>query len=183
MLSLTLILTLTLILNEAQNCRVRRVMPWIGIQDIKTSSLQAVTFWKYGGDNQVKRAPASKSSFTISSTNAVINCILGPHYPGNSGDLAGTYLRIYCILCPRRPRTYPGLMRGDIFIKKAGNLLPQDVHICRDSDQRCPGLWGGNIPGYLQEKCTPQSGQYLGLYLGHHKVQNWIPGQVPAIPR
>ena len=87
----------------------------------------------------------------------VINCIPGPHYLGNSGDLAGTYPGIYRILCPRRPGTYPGLMRGDISVKKARNLLLRDVHICQDSDQRCPGLWGGDLPGDLQEKCPPQS--------------------------
>ena len=90
---------------------------------------------------------------------AVINCTPGPHYPGNSGDLAGTHPWIYRILCPRRPRTYPGLMRGDLSVKRASsrNLLPRNVNICWDSDQRRPGLWGGDLPGDLQEKCPPQS--------------------------
>ena len=87
---------------------------------------------------------------------AVINCIPDPHYPSNSGDLAETYPGIYRTLCPRRG-TYLGLTRGDISIKMAGNLLPQDVHICWDSDKRRPGLWGGVLPEDLQEKCPPQS--------------------------
>ena len=58
--------------------------------------------------------------------NAVINCIPGPHYPGNSRLLAGIYPGIYRILCPRRPGTYRGLMRGDISFKRNGNL-PRDV--------------------------------------------------------
>ena len=50
-------------------------------------------------------------------------------------------------------------MWGDISVKRAGNLLPQDVHICWDSDQRRPGLtlWSEDLPGYLQEKFPPQS--------------------------
>ena len=103
---------------------------------------------------------------------AVNNCIPSPHYLGISRDLAGTNPGISRILCPRRPGTYPGLMRGDISLKRAWNLLPRDVRICQDSDQRCPELWGWDLPRDLQER------QYHGLYLGHHKVQNWI----PAIP-
>ena len=80
-----------------------------------------------------------------------------PYYLGNSGDLAGTYPGIYRILCPRRPGNYLGLTWGDISIKRAGNLLPRDVHICRDSDQRYLGLWGGDLPRDLQEKFPPQS--------------------------
>ena len=34
---------------------------------------------------------------------------------------------------------------------------PGCPHICQDSDQRRPGLWGRNLPGDLQEKCPPQS--------------------------
>ena len=123
--------------------------------------------------------------------NAVINCILGPHYPGNSGDLAGTYLGIYRILCPRRPGTYPGLMQGDISVKRAGNILPRDVHTCQDSDQRRPGLWDRDILRDLQEKFPLQSRQYTGLYIKHHKVQTapcaawrtdiWIAKSLPEL--
>ena len=51
---------------------------------------------------------------------------LAPSYLGNSRDLAGTYLGIYRILYPRRPGTYPGLMQGDISLKRVWNL-PWDV--------------------------------------------------------
>ena len=106
-----------------------------------------------------------------------------PHYPGNSHVRAGTYPGIYRILCPHRPRTYPGLMRGDIYIKKADNLLSLDVSICQDSDQRCPGLWGGELRGDLQEKCPRSSGYYPGLYLGYHKVQKFNPRASPRYCR
>ena len=90
----------------------------------------------------------------VLSYNAVIKCIPGPHYPGNSRGLAGTYLGIYRILCPRRPGTYPGLMRGDISVKRAGNLLPRDVETLTKGAR---GYGAGTYPGDLQEKCPPQS--------------------------
>ena len=66
---------------------------------------------------------------------------------------------IYRILCPRRSGTYPGLMQGNISIKRAGNLLHRVVNICQYSDQRRPGSWGRetDLPMDLQEKCPPQS--------------------------
>ena len=76
----------------------------------------------------------------------VFNCIPAPpHYLDNSRDLAGTYPGIYRILCPRRPGIYPRLTLGDLSVKMARNLLPRDVHICLDSDQRHPWLWGGDL--------------------------------------
>ena len=45
------------------------------------------------------------------------------------------------------------------------------------------GYGAGTYP-VIYKKFVPRSpGQYPGLYLGHHKVQNRIPGQVPAIGR
>ena len=149
-------------------------------QDLKTQICQDSHIWR----SKICPGPWTHIYIQFSihlhsfENNAVINCI-PPHYPGNSQDLVGTYLGVYRILCPRRPGTYPGFTRGDISVKRAGNLLPRVVHICQDSDQRHPGLWGGDLPGDLQEKCPRQ---YPGLYLGHHKVQKWIPWQVPAIP-
>ena len=82
---------------------------------------------------------------------------LASHYPGNSRDLVRTYLGISTILCPCRTGTYPGLMRGDISVKRDGNLLPPNVHICQNSVQRRSGLWGRDLPGDLQEKFPPKS--------------------------
>ena len=87
----------------------------------------------------------------------MINGIPGPHHPGNSRVLAATYPGIYRILCPHRPGTFPRLMRGDISFKTSRYLLPRDVCICKNIDQRFLGLWGGDLPEYLQEKCPPQS--------------------------
>ena len=106
-----------------------------------------------------------------------------PHYPGNSGDLVGTYPGIYRILCPRRPGTYPGLTRGDISIKRAGNLLPRDVHICRDSDQRGLQLWGGDLPGDLQEKRPPQSRAVPGAVPWTSQRTKLNPRVSPRYPR
>ena len=106
-----------------------------------------------------------------------------PHYLGNSRDLAGTYLGIYRILCPHRPSTYPGLMRGDLSVKRARNLLPRDVHICRDSDQRRPGLWGGDLPGALQEKCPPQSRAVTGAVPWTSQSTKLNPRASPHYPR
>ena len=110
---------------------------------------------------------------------AVINCIPGPHHMGNSGDLGGDLPGdLQSIVSPQ---TWD-LPRGRYFSRKGCKSTTQDVRICCDSDQRRLGLWGGDLPRDLQEKCAPQSQAHLGLYLGHHKVQNWIPGQFPAIP-
>ena len=110
---------------------------------------------------------------------AVINCIPDPHYPGNSRVLAGTFPGIYRILCPRRPGTYPGLMRGNNSFKRARNL-PLDVRISQDSNQRCPGLWGGTYPGICKKNIPLSPEQYPGLYLGHHKFES--PGKSPLSP-
>ena len=85
---------------------------------------------------------------------SIVSC---PPYPGNSRDLAGALPRDLQNMWPRRPGSYPGLMRGDISVKRAGSLLLQDVRICQDSDQRHQGLWGGDLPRDLQEKCSLQS--------------------------
>ena len=121
------------------------------------------------------------SAFQNCVHNAVINCIPGPHYPGYSWVLAGTYPGIYRILCPCRPGTYLRPMRRDIFFKRTTSQLPCDVHICRDWP-KVPVLWGEDLLRDLQEKCALRSGQYPGLYVGSHKVQNWTPGQIPSIP-
>ena len=63
----------------------------------------------------------------------------------------------YCVPADPGPTVYPGLMWGDISVKRAGNLLPLDVHMCQGSDQRCPGLLDGDLPRDLQEKCPLQS--------------------------
>ena len=41
-----------------------------------------------------------------------------------------------------------------------------------DSNPRCPGLLGDDLPGDLQENVHRSPGQYLELYFGGHKVQN-----------
>ena len=72
-----------------------------------------------------------------------------PDYPGNSGDLAGTYPGIYRILCPHRPGTYPGDMQGDISIKRAGNLLYAEILTKGTQGYRAgtyPGIYKQNVP-------------------------------------
>ena len=105
--------------------------------------------------------------------NAGINCIPGPHYPGNSGDLAGTYAGIYRILCPRRPGTYPGLMRGDIFVKRAGNLLSRDVHIY---------LGRGPTRVFSRKMCPAVPGSTLGCTLDITKYKIESQGKSPLSP-
>ena len=48
-------------------------------------------------------------------------------------------------------------MRGDISLKRAGNL-PQDFHICREAlIKGARGYGAGDLPVDLQEKCPPHS--------------------------
>ena len=114
-----------------------------------------------------------------------INCIPGPHFPGNSGDLAGTCLRIYRILCPCRPRTYvyPGLMWGDISVKRAANLLPLDVHIYAGTlTKSARGYGAGMYLGiYKKNPCSP--GQYPGLYPWTSLSTKLNPRASPGYPR
>ena len=106
-----------------------------------------------------------------------------PHYSGNSRDLAGTYPGIYRILCPRRRGTYPRLMREDVSVKRAGNLLPRDVCICRDSDQRHPGYGAGPYPGIYKKNVSPtvlHSTRGCSLDITKYKIES--PGKSPLSP-
>ena len=96
---------------------------------------------------------------------------LGPHYPGSNRVLAGTYPGIYRILCSRRPRTYLGLMRGDVSFKRAGNLPGVSAHARTLTN----GAWGygaGTYVGIYKKNVSRSPGEYPGLYLGCHKVKN-----------
>ena len=128
---------------------------------------------------------SQESKLVLLCSYVVINCIpTPPHYPGNSWVLAGHLPRDLQNIVFRRPGAYPGLMGGDVSSKGALNLpwdLPRDVCIyARTLNKGAQGY--GDLPRDLQGKCPCSPGQYLGLYFWHHKVQNWIPRQILAIP-
>ena len=86
----------------------------------------------------------------------------------------------WTLLCPRRPETYPGLMRGNNSFKRARNLpqdLPRNVRIWWDSDQRCPGLWGGTYQGIYKKKVPAVSD-----VTKYNKVQIESQGKSPLSP-
>ena len=96
---------------------------------------------------------------------------LAPHYPGNCRDLNGGFTEF----CVPRPGTYPGVMRGDISIKRAGNLQP-GMSTYADSDQRHPGLWG-----FTRKTSPAVLGSTRGCTLDITKYLN--PWASPRYPR
>ena len=93
-----------------------------------------------------------------------------PNYPGSSGVLAGTYLGIYRMLCPHRPGTY-GLMREDISFQRARKypgIYSGMSAYAGTLTKGARGYGAGTYPGIYKKMCPT----VLGLYLGHHKVQN-----------
>ena len=74
-------------------------------------------------------------------------------------------------------------MSGDISVERAGILLTREGRICRDSDQRRPGLWGGDLPGDLQEKIAPQSRAIPGAVPWTSKSTKLNPRASPRYPR
>ena len=107
--------------------------------------------------------------------NAVINCIPGPHYKDNSGDLVGTYPGIYRILCPRRLGTYPGLICGEIFWSKG-----LEIYYPGMSTYARTLLCGGDLPRDLQEKCAPQS-QAVPWTSQSTKFNPWASPRYPRV--
>ena len=82
---------------------------------------------------------------------------LAPHYPGNSRVLAGTYPAYSQFIVSPQTRNLPRAYAGRYFLQKVQKSALGWSHMQIYSDQRCPGLWGGDLPGDLQEKCPLQS--------------------------
>ena len=108
-------------------------------------------------------------------------------YPGNSWVLGGLAQDLQNIVSPQT-RDLPWAYAGRYFLQKGQKFTtPGCSHM--------PGLWlsargygAGTYLGIYKENVHPTTppqsrtlGSIPGLYLGHHKVQNWIPWQVPAI--
>ena len=126
----------------------------------------------------------SRRILVMSTNNAVINCIPSPlpHSPGNSRDLAGTYLGIYRMLCSRRPGPTPGLC-GEIFPSKGLEIYYHGMSAyAENSDQRRPELWSGDLPWDLQEKCSPPPAVPRAIPWTSQSTK-LISRQVPAIPK
>ena len=98
-----------------------------------------------------------------------------PHYLRNSGDLVGTYLR-------NRPGTYPGLVRGDISVKRAENLLLQDVRICRDSDKGAQVMGQGPTRGFTRKMYPAVPGSIQAVPWTSKKYKIESPGKSPLSP-
>ena len=87
----------------------------------------------------------------------------------NSRVLAGTYLWIskYCVF--QLTRYLPKAYTGRYFLQKGWKFITRStlgcLHECLDSNQRCLGLWDGNLSRDLQS----QAG-YMWMYLESTKL-------------
>ena len=88
----------------------------------------------------------------------------------------------YCV--PADPGPTPGLC-GEIFLSKGLVVeiyYPGMSTYAGTLTKDARGYGAGTYPGIYKKNVPRSPGQYPGLYLGHHKVQNLIPRQVPTIP-
>ena len=102
----------------------------------------------------------------------VINCISGPRYPSNSKDLAELTRGFteYCVLADPGPT--PGLC-VEIFLSKGREIyFPGMSTYAGTVIKGTQGYGAGTYPGIYKKNVLRSPGQYPGLYLGHHKVQN-----------
>ena len=112
--------------------------------------------------------------FTV---DAVINCILGPHYPGNSQPVARTCLEIFKKLCPRRPGTYP--RPAALWMSESTELNPWARYT---SDQGAQGCGAGPVQGFIRKKKTCSHMQYSGCTFMVTKYKIKSPGKFLLSP-
>ena len=104
-----------------------------------------------------------------------------PHYPGNSQDLAGTYPRIYRILCPRRPGPTLGLC-GEIFLSKGSEIYyPGMSTYAGTLIKGARGYGAGTYRGiYKNPPAVPGCTRSCTLDITKYKIES--PGKSPLSP-